>query len=150
LNRVDRTKPLETRLFNAIARHSVTICFEAVLLRKNEQNNLEIFLAKRSANQTYANQWHIPGSIFRALESATDVAVRLSELEFGAKIETFRFCEEFFYEAEYGTILDQIYLVEINEPIDEKFGTWFPINQLPTPFCEFHKNRILPILSRYI
>lgn len=86
LNRIPRDKSYGTELFEAITRLSVGVVYEAVAFRLSAQKTTQVFLARRGPNEAYANLWHCPGSFFRAKERPEDVAARLSDNEFGAKI----------------------------------------------------------------
>ena len=62
-------KPLGDRLFEAIARLSVNVAFEAVYLRHNKNKSPGSFLLKRDSHDSFPGQWHVPGSVFRLVKN---------------------------------------------------------------------------------
>lgn len=151
LSFVPLQEPLGTRLFNEISKYSVNVAFEAVLLRKNESREHEVFLSKRLPDQTYPGKWHVPGSIFRPREIEQDVAERLSNKEFGRQIMKYDYCGEVFFSDDFRSYLHRIYLIEIEGEIDEKYGQWWPLENLPQNIFEVHKERIIPMaLAQYV
>lgn len=145
LNFIPANKPLGTRLFNAVARHSVGVSVEAVLFRRNKEGAIEVYLTKRKENDAYGGQWHCPGSFFRAGEHLKDVFARLSAEEFFTLIKTWRFVkDDFMPEERYTVLLDRVYLVEIEGTPKNERGDWFNVNSLPPGTVESHATLIIP------
>lgn len=138
-------KPLGTRLFNAVARKSVTIAYEAVLLRGSGRD-VEIYLTQRSASEAYPGQWHCPGSAFRPGEGALEVAQRLAEREFKRPFVSSRYVDDFFYEEERGWFLSKVFLVEIEDsPEVDATAYWCPLDRLPDNLVKHHRTDVIPI-----
>lgn len=137
--------PLGTELFNAVARKSVTIAFEAVLFRV-KAGKTEVYLTRRPPGEAYEGQWHCPGSAFRPGERPMDVANRLSEREFGRQIGTFTYCDDFFYEEERGWYLSKVFFIECSEePTVTEDAGWSSVDNLPEPLVEHHRTHVIPI-----
>lgn len=145
LNIIPVNEPLKTKLFNAIARHSVGIAIEAVLFRRGNNGEIEVYLTKRAPNEAYAGQWHCPGSFIRSGEMPPDVFHRLAEREFKTSIARWDYVtSDFFPEERYRTMEDRVYLVEVNsEPKNER-GRWYDVNDLPLDIVEGHRKFIIP------
>jgi ADP-ribose pyrophosphatase YjhB (NUDIX family) len=139
-------KPLGTALFNAVARVSISVAFEAVALRKNPINGeTEIYLIMRVNDSSFPGQWHVPGSILRPKEDDEHVFARLGNKEFGAKIVKSKFIAIVsFPEEPRGHIISLVYSVELDkEPTGG--GKWFPVDKLPTNLVLYHKEYIIPV-----
>lgn len=138
-------KPLGSRLFEAIARLSVSVAFEAVYLRKNRQTkDVEVFMLQRKPHESFPGQWHVPGAVFRPGEQPKDVARRLGEREFGAKLISDFVCHGTFFVPEpRGWFLSLAYLVTCKKtPVDE--GVWWPVHALPKSTLPHHAKYIIP------
>lgn len=139
-------KSLGKRLFEAVARLSVSVAFEAVCLRKNKQTSqIEVFMLQRDLRDSYPGQWHIPGSVFRPGEQPKDVARRLATKEFRTEI-TSNFKSEgmVFYQEPRGWFLSLVYLVKCKRmPI--KHGRWWSVNDLPKNIVPHHLNYVIPV-----
>jgi hypothetical protein len=145
LNQIPPHEPLGTALFNAVMRHSVGIAFEGVALRKGERGETEVFIALRGPDEAYPNQWHVPGTFFRIGEYETDVARRLSAKEYGVPIVNFELVKDNFLPEERGeTILDRIYLVDLESPPKEGRGKWCDVEDLPENIVQSHRHVIIP------
>jgi len=149
LSRIDRNKSFGDDVFNAIAKLSVNVAFEGVLLRQTP-DDVEVFLTKRPDTGTYAGQWHVPGTIFRPSDSEASAAARLSENEFGAPFTSYDFCTDFFFTGELGSYLARVYLVKVRPDAILKEGTWFKMSQLPDNIVKPHKEVLLPFVSGLI
>ena len=145
LNAIPADQPLGTELFNAIARHSVGVAIETVLLRRSAKNGLEVYMTLRGADVAYANQWHVPGSYIRPGETMEDVLRRLSTTEYGVDIVRADFVKDFFVpEERFRTILDHIRLVCVKSLPTAHNGQWFPVENLPENTVDIHKMFIIP------
>jgi ADP-ribose pyrophosphatase YjhB (NUDIX family) len=141
LNRIPQDKPLGTELFNAVAKHSVGIAHETVLVRRNKVGWLEVFLTQRGPNEAYPGAWHCPGTYLRAGERLPDVFARLSAREYGAKIVSAKFLTgQYMPEERYKTMDDKIFLVEVEGEPTTTHGRWFPTNELPDGTIDFHRD----------
>lgn len=147
LGRIDPKKPYGTALYNAIARLSWNMFFEAVAIRRNGKK-LEVYLRKRADDDTaYPGEWHAPGSVFRPGENECDVANRL-EREFGVQVTSFRKIGEYVDwkkgEAR-GSGVSRVYLVKLNgAPREDERHGWFPVNELPEVTVDSHRLAIIP------
>ena len=147
LGRIDPKKPYGTALYNAIARLSWNMFFEAVVIRKRG-GQLEVYLRKRALDDTaYPGEWHAPGSVFRPGENERDVATRL-EREFGVPVTSFRMIGEY-VDWEKGEVrgsgVSRIYLIKLRgAPREDERHGWFPINKLPEVTVEQHRLAIIP------
>lgn len=149
LGRIDPHKPFGTELFNAIARVSVGMSFEAALFRV-AVGKLEVYLRRRGLDETaYPGEWHVPGSFFRPGEKPRDVADRL-EGEFGIRLEQFNWVGQTpFPEDERGSGMSQIYLVKSGQGelrLDDRHN-WFNVNELPETTVHSHRNFVIPIAT---
>jgi ADP-ribose pyrophosphatase YjhB (NUDIX family) len=140
LNLIPPDKPLGTELFNAVARHSVGVAHETVLVRRNKVGWLEVFLTQRGPNEAYPNAWHCPGTYLRAGEGLVDVFARLSVREYGAKIVSAKFLTgKYMPEERYLTMDDKIFLIEVEGEPTTPHGRWFPADKLPDGTIDFHR-----------
>lgn len=138
-------KPLGSRLFEAIARLSVNVAFEAVYLRRNKKTNaVEVFLLKRKPHESFSGQWHVPGAVFRPGEQPKDVARRLAVREFGTTITSdFKCHGTFFIPESRGWFLSLVYLVKCKEaPTPE--GRWWNVKKLPKNTIKHHLKLVIP------
>ena len=148
LGETDPFKPYGTELFDALARLTVSVAVEAVCLRFNSENKIEVYLAQRSPDDTaYPGEWHCPGSAMRPGESFEDVLARLAKREFGASLVSSRFVanlnpSKVDPEAR-GTFLSIVYLCVL-EKKEGLRGKWFLVNQLPENTVKHHRTRIIP------
>jgi ADP-ribose pyrophosphatase YjhB (NUDIX family) len=138
-------KPLGSRLFEAIARLSVSVAFEAVYLRKNTKSkNIEVFMLKRGAHESFPGQWHVPGAVFRPGEQPKDVARRLSVREFGTAIVSDFKCQgTFFIPDSRGWFLSLVYLVTCKKTPTPQ-GQWWPVKKLPKNTVPHHFKYVIP------
>jgi ADP-ribose pyrophosphatase YjhB (NUDIX family) len=142
---VSPAKPLGTRLFEAIARLSVSVAFEAVLLRKNKKTGeVEVFMTKREPHESFPGQWHCPGAVFRPGERPETVLKRLAKAEFKTKMTTDGVCRaSIFSDEKRGTFVSQVYSVKaLGTPT--KQGRFWPVKNLPANTIFVHKNSIIP------
>ncbi len=148
LKHIDPHKPFGTALFDAIARVSVSVAFEAVALRRNsETGEQEVYMVQRSMDDTaYPGQWHVPGSVIRPHERDERVFVRLSKREFGANIVKSRFRAMLSHPGEArGHFISLVYKVTLDgEPTK---GKWFSIHKLPPHTVMSHRHYIIPIAA---
>jgi len=144
LKLINPKKPLGGILFNAIARVSVTTACEAVILRKNELGETEVFLTKRENHEAYAGQEHCPGSVVRPYENIEHVFERIGKNEIGARITKRIFMGVISNKIEKrGHFLQLIFKAELsNEP---QYGRWYTIENLPSNIISFHKTHTIPI-----
>ena len=143
LNRIPQDKPLGTELFNAVAKHSVGVAHETVLVRRNESGILKVFLTQRGPNEAYPNTWHCPGTYLRAGERLPDVFARLSAREYGAKIVKAKFITgQYMPEERYLTMDDKIFLIELEGEPTTTHGRWFHASELPEGTIDFHRDII--------
>lgn len=138
-------KPLGSRLFEAIARLSVNVAFEAVCLRRNKKTKaIEVFMIKRGPHESFPDQWHVPGAVFRPGEKPKDVAHRLSVKEFGADIiSDFKCHGTFFVPEERGWFLSLVYLVRCKKDFVNE-GVWWDVKKLPKNTVQHHLKSVIP------
>jgi len=138
-------RPLGTRLFNAVARLTPTIAFEAVALRwtGNTTNpHVEVFMTRRGPDKAYPNQWHVPGSIFRNNERPVLVLLRLAKEEFQTSFYSYRQVAQIWYPEKRSWTLLLVYLVGLEgEP---PTGSWFAVSDLPEDTVVHHRNIVIP------
>lgn len=138
-----------TALYDAIARLSWNIAFEAVLLRVNrETGKLEVFLRRRADDDTaYPGQWHCPGSVKRPSERWDDVALRLRN-DFGNPIRSYERVDDLDWDEERGSFQSTIFLVEVRlTPTEDERHCWFRVDDLPEETVESHRDRIIPMAA---
>ena len=145
LGQIDRTKPLGTSLFDALARVTISIGVEAVCLRLNSQKVVEVYLTQRAPNDTaYLSEWHCPRSILQPTEKWGDVLSRLAVREFGGKILSARFVANINHPMEArGHVISVVYLCTLQEE-EGHCGQWFRVDQLPEKTVECHRHRVIP------
>ena len=142
---IPNNQPHGTRLFAALCRHIWYIAFEATLLRRRSNGQIEVFLTKREPHDTYPGQWHIPGSIFRSMDNGPeDVAKRLAEREYCRPITSFELVDRRFNPNEWrGKCLHLMYLITVQG--DPPGGKWYPVDHLPEDLVLFHRH-IMPAM----
>ena len=141
--------PLTKSEFEAVAKVTVSVAFEAVLFR-GEGTAREIYLTQRQADDAYAGQWHCPGSIFRPGEQAENVVARLAAREFKTPTTTDGKClGDYFFAEERGWFLARVYLVQAENPAAEH-GQWWPIDNLPDKLVWHHRERVIPIALAHL
>jgi len=151
LGGIDPTRPFGTELFNAHARIGTSIPIEAFAFRRLDDGLLEIFLRRRSEDDTaYPGEWHAPGTILRPRE---DIEVAMGRLagEFGSKILSFVFIKNFNTTDEArGHMFSVLHLVEIMGECrsDETHG-WFSVDALPRPFVDIHEPMLVAAIGAF-
>ena len=138
-------KPLGSRLFEAIARLSVNVAFEAVCLRYNKKDKaVEVFLLKRGPHESFPGKWHIPGAVFRPGEQPKDAASRLGAREFGTIITSDFKCHGTIFIAEArGWFLSLVYLVKCKGAPNPQ-GRWWNVKNLPKNTIPHHVKSVIP------
>lgn len=139
-------KPLGSRLFEAIARLSVNVAFEAVCLRKNKKTKaIEVFLLKRGSHDSFPGQWHVPGSVFRPGEKPKDVIRRLSgPREFAVPVSSdFKCHGTIFIPDARGWFLSLVYLVKCRKNPNRE-GRWFDVKSLSKNVIVHHRKDVIP------
>lgn len=144
VRQLDPGKPMGTELFDALARITVSVAFEAVALRRDSTGNVEVFLVQRREDDTaYPCEWHCPGSVLRSGESEDDVFARLATREFGVPIVQRRFVINFNHNNEQrGHFFSVIYLCEIRGGEDSH---WFSVDNLPAKMVGHHRDYLIPL-----
>lgn len=168
LARLDPAKPLGTPLYNAIARHSIGLAFEACLFRVNpETGESEIYLTQRAPGDTaYPNLWHCPGTIYRpGVEPPNTIyksgdgpeaeaAHRLAKREFGVEsFQAYRRVGEFYWVETRGSLQSRVFLVDLPdgvEPTNER-GRWWSVDMTRTSLevIKSHREVIIPLGQAY-
>lgn len=137
--------PYGPKLFGAFCRMMPIIAFEAVVFRKGEGGELEVYLTQRPLGEpAYPGQFHSPGSAVRNGEDIWAVGQRLGAGEFGVGIKQIRILWRagFWYQEARGWAFSIPVLVELEgEPRD---GKWYSVNALPEATVEHHRYQILP------
>lgn len=143
LGLIDPTQPYGTELFDALCHVTVTVAIEVACLRLTGDQNVEVLLIQRRADDTaYPGEWHCPGSALRRGESYDDVFARLSRGEFWAEIRSKEFLEHYTIPHEArGHFLSLIYLCDVAEGTK---GTWFPVSALPEKTVTHHRDFFIP------
>ena len=138
-------KPLGSRLFEAIARLSVNVAFEAVCLRSNNKTKaVEVFMLKRGIHESFPGQWHIPGAVFRPDEQPKDVARRLSSREFKTTITSdFKCHDSIFISDPRGWFLSMVYLIKCKGAPNSE-GHWWDVKHLPKNTIQHHRKYVIP------
>ncbi len=85
LRGINPLKSYGTWLFEALARLTIGLAFEAACVRRHpETRKIQVGLAKRVATESFApGAWHFPGTFYRPWETPVDVLKRLVKKEFG-------------------------------------------------------------------
>ena len=134
---------LDRRLFESIARLTISVALEGVLLRR-KKDQIEVFMLQRGKEESFSGQWHTPGSVFRPGEFPKDVVRRLSEREFKTTVSLMSDCiADSLVQESRGWFLSRVYLVEAEGKPNAK-GRWFPVSKLPKNTISFHKNFVIP------
>lgn len=145
---IERIEPgaYGTRLYDALARLSMNLAFEAVVLRVNPKTDkIEVYLRQRTANDVYPLQWHAPGSVMRMGEDWRKVANRLSG-EFGTNIVSFEEIGELFTKEARGPFLSKIFAVQLEgDPREDDRHHWYPVDDLPQVTVDCHEEHIIPL-----
>jgi len=141
LTQIPVGEPLGTELFNAVAGITPIIAVEAVVFREWE-GKLQVFMTQRGPNESYPEQWHPPGSIFRNCEQPINVFKRLELREFGVRIRSFQQVSNFFHQEERGWMLSIIYIVKLTAM--PNYGQWFSPDELPVNTVPHHLETVIP------
>lgn len=145
---IDPNKPYGPELFYAIAGVSVTVCIEAVCLRRNpDTDGVEVWLIERAQDDpAYPGQMHCPGTVMRPGESIEQMFERLARAEFaaGLKGQTFVGFNNAPDEAR-GHFFQLIYLVQMESP---QKGGWYPVDGLPPNIVENHRDILIPMAMK--
>lgn len=138
-------KPLGTRLFETIARLSISIAFEGALLHRNSQTKkTEVFLLLREPHESFAGQWHCPGVVFHPGEFPKDVLQRLAKREFKGAVKTDGKClGDHFVEDPRGWFLSRVYLLTTTSKKLNPAGQWWPVGALPKNTIKFHRDHVI-------
>lgn len=153
LKRIDPTaQPYGKDFFESLARLIVNIGIETVFIRNNPKNaHYEILLRKRNEDETYAGQWHVPGSLLRYGEEIDDVFERiLSEECQGIVISARQFVGIYNNTKEArGHALHVVYRCDVKYDSTPRKDTcaWFPLNALPHPMIEPHQEKVIPMVA---
>ena len=153
LRKIDPQKPYGQKLFDALARLTVSVALEAVCLRLNSQSKkIEVYLARRSNQESaYPGEWHCPGTVIRPGEEFSSAFERLNRKEFGAKFLETRFVANVNHPTEArGHFVSMVYLCVVGEGTKRVFlrGKWFPVDELPGKLVEFHQKMVIPVAIR--
>lgn len=145
LGKIDATQPYGPELFNAIARVSINLCIEAVLLRiRPTDGQIEVFLSLRSEEETaYPGLWHCPGTVKRPGESEYYMFRRLQKSDLPIN-GSYNYDFIGFYDNPLearGHFFHLIYLVSAKNKIP---GNWFLVDALPENIVEHHREVIIP------
>ncbi|MBU0598415.1 NUDIX domain-containing protein [Patescibacteria group bacterium] len=149
LDQVDPGQRYSHEFFNALARISVSVAIEAVVVRVNPTNcQQEVLLIQRGPEETFPSLWHCPGTILRVGESIDTAMSRLADNEFKARILTFRFVD--FYnnpdEGQRGHTMHLVFIVEVE---DGSAGTWVPIDDLhEKDVIPYHRDSVIPLVLK--
>jgi ADP-ribose pyrophosphatase YjhB (NUDIX family) len=149
LKRVNPKLPYGTELFNELARITIGIAIEAVILR-NTPKGKEIFLSKRKEEESYGGLWHCPGTFLRTGETTESAFTRLEEKEDIGKILNKKFAgfDNNLHEKR-GHVVHLIFACEV-ETFPNSNGAWFLIDALPVETVDHHKMVVIPMaLSKF-
>ena len=149
LNKLDPKKPYGPKLFNALARLTVSVAIECVALQIENQTT-EILLTRRAKNDLlYPWYWHFPGTILRPGEKLTDAFERLAKKEFRTplkpKKDFIAFCN--IPNCERGHELSLLFRVYLEK---NPKGQWFSIYDLPKKIVPYHKNELITIIQYFL
>lgn len=131
-----------TKLFNALARLTVTTATEACCFRYDPARGYEVLLRQRGMDEAYPGQFHCPGTVYRPGESDNDLFRRLEQAEAMVGICNPRLVGHNNHrDEERGHFVALIFLVDA----DVGPGTfWYPVNNLPEPMVEHHRTVVIP------
>lgn len=150
LRKLDRKKGLGTLIFNEIARHSISVAIEFVAFRENPQaGRIEVFIAKRGADELWPGQTHAPGTIIRAGERIKKAFNRLARKE-GVSAKSVKFAGVVYVpeDQERGSGLSLVFAVEAQDVGVEAAGRkWISVNEAlaDTSLHYAHKSIIIPL-----
>ncbi|MDO8566250.1 MAG: hypothetical protein Q7S04_03645 [Candidatus Moranbacteria bacterium] len=149
LGLVDPREPYGSALFNALARLTISVCVEMVILRKAADSSQEVLLRKRGADEVYAHQWHAVGSSFRPGDPVAKTSARaLRELgNIPLPSPVFRGHFNCLTE-ERGHYVQLIYAIDatgVEIPTMPGHIEWFSTEALPQDLVENHREVVLPV-----
>lgn len=132
-----------TKLFDALARLTVTPAAEACCFRYTTGVGFEVLLRQRGPDEAYPGQFHCPGSVFRPRETDADLFLRLERSEAMTGIHNPRLVgHNNHLDEERGHFMALIFLVDA----EAGPGTqWYPVNNLPEPMVEHHRTMVIPV-----
>ncbi|MBI2426760.1 MAG: hypothetical protein HYV34_02840 [Candidatus Kerfeldbacteria bacterium] len=145
LDQLNPFDPLGTRLFNAVARHSVSVSVEAVCLRRTGRG-VGVFLSLRGEEESFPEEWHCPGSIQRPGETEEQVLQRIQRKELRVPIVSALKADEWDNPGEgaRGHTRHLIYIVSLNRGDEVATGMWFLVSNLPPDTIHYHRNEVIP------
>ncbi|MEK7540238.1 MAG: hypothetical protein AAB558_03250 [Patescibacteria group bacterium] len=130
-----------TKLFNALARLTVTTAVEACCFRQTETGP-EVLLRQRGPQETYPGQFHCPGSVYRPGESDADLFARLQRTEAMTDIRNPRLVgHNNHLTEERGHFVALIFLVDAEAGPGTR---WYSVMDLPEPILEQHRTKVIP------
>lgn len=137
LNKVPREPYNNIPFYNALARFTISIAIDAVILRKKE-GKVEVLLKQRSLGEVYPGQWHCPGTVLRTGEEIASAFARLEKKELGALLKDEPVFVSFLnnLKEERGHFIHLIFLAELDVCTQ---GEWFSVDKLPEDTIENHK-----------
>lgn len=152
LSLINPHKPYGTALFDALARLTITVTPELVILRATQDGSKEVLLRQRGPDEAYPNQWHAPGSAVRPGETIMRVTERATrECDVSLPSPVFRGYDNDQHE-ERGHFLHLVYAVDVTGiviPTHAKLQ-WFSVDALPESTVEHHRQVVIPMaLGRY-
>lgn len=131
-----------TKLFNALARLTVTTAVEACCFRQTEAGP-EVLLRQRGPQEAYPGQFHCPGSVYRPGESDADLFARLEHAEAMTDIRNPRLVGHNNHrEEERGHFVALIFLVDAEAGPGTR---WYSVMDLPEPMLEQHRLVVIPV-----
>jgi ADP-ribose pyrophosphatase YjhB (NUDIX family) len=146
LSLVPANRPLGSKLFNALARLTITFAFEVAIVRQGK-NGPEVYVARRESNEAYANQWHVPGTALRPGETFAQAITRLcdrEDLHIDQRPESLKVMGVFNHRhEERGHFVSYILLAE---PEGDKMvtGLWVDIAGLSEAVIPHHRLNVIP------
>lgn len=152
LRLIDSQQPYGIELFDALSKITTSIAVETVVLRTGKgAYGLEVLMTQRTKDDiAYPGEWHCPGRVLRPGEEFPDGPLkRLVKNELFAEIGEAKFVGYINHREEArGHFLLMVYLIE-NIGTSNK-GEWFPVDQLPEPTVDCHREKVIPLaVSKY-
>lgn len=144
---------LPFEIFHAVTRVVATPIIELVPIRRNEDNQPEVLLVRRDADDpVWPNQLHVPGTVIRGSDeegSFKDAFGRISKELGGIALEDPTLVKNIIHHSGRGMEVSQIYWADISG-IEQVEGEFYPADNLPDDLVQSQLDFIPEAVAHFI